>query len=355
MAAPYRIGLIGAGNIAPAYIQTFLADERVEVAGIADLNQSRAASRAQEFGLLSRGIDEMLQDKSVDLVVNLTTPDAHEGVGLAILGAGKHLYSEKPLALRPEGAKGLLSFARERNLLVGSAPDTVLGSGIQTARALLDEGAIGHPVGFAAHMLCGGHEGWHPNPEFYYQEGGGPMFDMGPYYLSALVQFFGPVRSVMGCVRTMHQERVRGAGNAIGARIPVETPTHISAQLLFRSGVVGTLTTSFDTPAHDLPHIEIWGTEGMLRAPDPNGFGGDTQIKRRGGESETIAPCGNRVGNLRGLGAIDLLASQGEDRPARCSGEIAAHVVEVMAGTLRSAEEGEPVHLELEPERPWPM
>lgn len=355
MAAPFRIGLIGAGNIAPAYIRTFLADERVEVAGIADLNQNRAASRAQEFGLISRGIDEMLQDKTVDLVVNLTTPDAHEGVGLAILGAGKHLYSEKPLALRPEGAKGLLNFAHERNLLVGAAPDTVLGDGIQTARALLDEGAIGQPVGFAAHMLCGGHEGWHPNPEFYYQEGGGPMFDMGPYYLSALIQFFGPVQQVMGCVRSMHQERVRGAGDAKGTKIPVETPTHISAQLVFRSGVIGTLTTSFDTPVHEMPHMEIWGTEGMLRVPDPNGFGGETLLKRLNGETEVVAPRGNRVANLRGLGAIDLLASRSEGRPARCSAEIAAHVVEVMAGTLRSAEEGVPVQLELEPERPWPM
>ncbi|MBX3095597.1 MAG: Gfo/Idh/MocA family oxidoreductase [Fimbriimonadaceae bacterium] len=351
----FRIGILGAGNIAPAYIETLSQDSRVMVTGIADLRDDRARARAEEYDIPNRPVSDLLGHSETDLIINLTTPDAHEGVGLAILGAGKHLYNEKPFTLRPEGAQGLLRFAQERGLLAGGAPDTVLGGGTQMSRQIIDSGQIGEPVGFSAHMLCGGHESWHPNPEFYYQEGGGPLFDMGPYYLAALFQFFGPVQSVMGATRTMKEQRVRGAGEKVGEVFAVETPTHISAQITFHSGVVGTLTTSFDTPSHDLPHIEVHGTEGMLRAPDPNGFGGDTLVMNRKREAVIVPPVGEYCGNHRGLGAIDLMLASGEGRAARCGGEIAAHIVEVMSGVMRSAEENSPITIESRPERPCPM
>ncbi len=352
----HTIGIIGSGDISAAYLRIARDLKLFQVAAVSDLDTARAQARAEEFGTRAITQEELLALPEVEAVVNLTPPAAHASVSQAILRAGKHVYSEKPLAIRREDGQAILQEAATRGLKVGCAPDTFLGAGLQTAREVLDSGAIGQPVGATAFMMSGGPEGWHPNPAFFFQPGAGPLFDMGPYYLTALVNMLGPVRSVSGSATRALEERVAGHESRRGERIPVNTPTHVTAQLAFESGPHATLITSFDVHASELPRIEIYGTEGTLSLPDPNTFGGPLRLRRKGAaEWETVTLTRPFQENARGIGLADLLASLDGSEPARASGELAFHVLDVMISTLASAEEGRSVGIESRVERPAPL
>lgn len=337
--ARVNVGVIGCGNISGIYFEN-LRRFHVPVLACADLDLDRATEVARQYGVSKSGtVADLLADQDIELVLNLTVPKVHAEINNAILEAGKHVYCEKPLGITPREAAETMDLADSRGASVGCAPDTVLGAGIQTCRQLLDEGAIGRPVGFNMFMMCPGHEGWHPAPEFYYKAGGGPMFDMGPYYLSALVTLLGPVRSVRGFARTTFGERTIGSDPRRGETIGVETPTHIVAAVEMASGQVGQFTASFDVQAHRLPHIEIYGREGTLSVPDPNGFGGAVELYRDG-HWTTIPIRRPYAEDARGLGVLDQIIALREGREPRASGRLALHITDVMQATLEAEAAG---------------
>jgi predicted dehydrogenase len=316
-----------------------------------------AEKRAAEFGIARAcSPDEALADPAIDVIINLTVPQAHAAVALAAVRAGKSVYNEKPLTLRREEAQTLLAEAKQRGVLVGCAPDTFLGGGIQTCRELIDAGAIGTPVAATAFMVGHGPEGWHPSPDFYYQVGGGPLFDMAPYYLTALINLLGPVRRVSGSARASFPTRTIGSEPRKGTVIPVETPTHVATTLDFASGAIGTLITSFDVWSHTLPSIEIYGSEGSLSVPDPNTFGGPVRL-RRAGETEwtTIAVTRPYTENSRILGVADLVQAIASGRPQRASGDLAYHVLDIMHAALESSDQGRHIAIASSCDRPAPF
>jgi len=341
------IGIIGCGNIAPAYLKTLPKFGNVRVAALADLDLPRAQARAQEFAVpRACTVDELLADPSIGVVINLTIPKVHVTVGKQVVAAGKHHYCEKPLGLDRDEARGLLAAAASTGVRLGCAPDTVLGGGTQTCRKLIDDGAIGTPVAGVAFMLCPGHESWHPDPGFYYQRGGGPMFDMGPYYLSSLINLLGPVRRVTGSARVTRPTRTISSQPKNGTVVTVEVPTHVAAVLDFVSGAVVTLVTSFDVFGHSMPNIEIYGSEGSLSVPDPNSFGGTVRL-RKGREKEWIeVPLTHGWSQQsRGLGVADLAAGITAGRPHRANADVAFHVLDIMQAVHESSATGR--HIEL--------
>jgi predicted dehydrogenase len=350
MSDPLGIGILGCGNISDIYFKN-LSNRFpwLEVRACCDLVSARSGEKQETYGVAAEpDLDSLLARKDIGLVLNLSTPPAHASLNRRILEAGKHVYVEKPFALSVEEAEGVLKLAEETGLRVGCAPDTFLGAGIQTARRLIDEGRIGRVVSCNAYMLCHGHESWHPDPEFYYAAGGGPMLDMGPYYLTALVNCAGPVRQVSGMTGSAFTERVIGSEKKKGQRIPVETPTHVAGNLRFESGAIGTIVTSFDVWKHRHPCIELHGTEGSLQVPDPNTFGGEVLIaepdKRKDWEPVETAPA-CYAGNSRGLGVADLALAVREGRDPKASGQLAAHVLEIMLAFERSSEQGTQVEI----------
>ena len=270
MTSKIKIGIVGCGNISPVYFQASKTLEVIDLVGCADLDVGRAQKRAEEYGVQAFTVDQMLQHPDIKIIVNLTIPNAHGEVGLQALRAGKSVYNEKPLALSREQGREMLNLAKAKSLRVGGAPDTFLGGGIQTCRKLIDDGVIGEPIAATAFMMGHGHESWHPDPEFYYQPGGGPMFDMGPYYLTALVYLMGSVKRVTGSTRSTFPERTITSQPKHGQKITVRVPTHIAGVMDFSNGAIGTIITSFDVWGHSLPPIEIHGTLGSLSVPDPN-------------------------------------------------------------------------------------
>ena len=280
------IGIIGCGNISPAYFKGCRVFDILDLAPCADLDMGRAEARAAEFGIPNAcTVEELLADPEIEIVVNLTIPKAHAEVDLAALEAGKHVYSEKPLAVNARGrAAGCSPRPGRKGVRVGCAPDTFLGGGIQTCRKLIDDGWIGEPVAATAFMTCHGHESWHPDPEFYYQVGGGPMLDMGPYYLTALVNLLGPVARVTGSTRITFPERLITSQPKYGKRVTVEAPTHVAGVLDFANGAIGTIITSFDVWAANLPRIEIYGTEGSLQRARPEHASAARCSVRRAGQ-----------------------------------------------------------------------
>jgi len=275
--------------------------------------------------------EDLLADESIDLVVNLTIPKVHAEVSLSILEAGKHVYTEKPLATCVADGKRILDSARSRQLLVGGAPDTFLGAGIQTCKDLIAQGAIGKPIGGSANMLCPGHEGWHPNPAFYYAPGGGPVFDMGPYYLTALVELLGGIAETASFTSKGFNERIVGSGPEAGKHIPVQVQTHVAGLLRFQSGPIVTLTMSFDVQSSTLPNIELWGTEGSLLVPDPNTFGGPVLLKTRGSGTWKEMPLTHMwAQNSRGLGVSDMAGALLEGSVPRANGDRCFHVLQIM-------------------------
>ena len=353
-----RVGIIGCGNISGIYLKNLTASRDVRIVACADLDQERAKARAAEFGIPKAcTVDDLLSDPDVDLVVNLTIPRSHAEISQRALEAGKHVYVEKPLAVRPEDGAKVLALAEAKGLRVACAPETFLGGAIQTCRKLLDDGAIGRPVAVNAFMMGEGPESWHPDPAFFYQTGGGPLFDMGPYYLTALIFLLGGITRVTSSAAIPFAERKITSEPQYGKIIKVETPTHIAGVLDFASGVVATLVTSFDVRGEaDLPFIEIYGTEGTLRAPDPNGFGGRVEIRRAGSSAWEEVPLSfGYTGNERGIGVIDLARAIAEGRPHRASGRMAYHVLEAMQGMLDASAEGRHVRLSGFDGRPEPM
>lgn len=349
------VGVIGCGNISDIYLQNCSRASNIEVVAVADKVEERARAKAAALGIGGSGsVEELLQNPSVDIVLNLTVPKAHLEVSLAAIGAGKHVYSEKPLGISRQDGKRIIDAATSAGVLVGCAPDTFLGAGIQTCRKLIDDGAIGRPIGATAFMVCHGHESWHPDPAFYYELGGGPMLDMGPYYMTALVALLGPVLRVAGMTSKAFSERVIGSEPKRGTVMPVETPTHINGLMEFSSGAVGTILTSFDVWSANLPLLEIYGTEGSLSVPDPNTFGGPVRLWREGSWQD-VGLTHAYPENSRGLGVADLAAAVAEGREPRASGALAFHVLDVMEAFGDASDSVRYVNIESGVERPAAM
>lgn len=351
------IGIIGCGNISKAYFERCGLFPNLSVVACADADPTRAAAAAEKYGVRATRVEELLAADDIRIVVNLTIPQAHREIDEAILRAGKHVFSEKPFALDMEEGRAVVAAATSQGLRIGCAPDTVLGSAVQTCRALVDAGAIGEPVAFAAAMQGCGHEHWHPSPEFYYQRGGGPMFDMGPYYLHALITLLGPVRRVAGLAKISFPERLITSQPKNGAYVSVEVPTHITSLLEFASGVTGTLVTSFDLRGPSThPVIEIYGSEGTLRVPDPNGTNGTPQIGLRTGNGWQDVPLTHPYAEgSRGLGVADLAAALAGGRDHRANERIALHALEIMEAVHVSSRDGRFIDLATTCERPAPM
>jgi predicted dehydrogenase len=357
MLSKVNVGVIGCGNISGIYLKNCTHFDILNVTACADLDMSRARAKADEYGIRrALTVAELLADPAIEIVINLTTPNAHADIARAALAAGKSVYNEKPLTIRREDARALLTAAAAKGLRVGGAPDTFLGGGLQTCRKLIDDGLIGKPVSAAAFMVCHGHEGWHPDPEFYYKVGGGPMFDMGPYYLTALVSLIGPVRRVAGATQITFPERVITSQPKAGTRISVDVPTHVVGLLEFAAGAIGTIMTSFDVWASELPLIEIHGTEGTLSVPDPNSFGGTVRVRRAGDQAWQAVPLTHGYAeNSRGLGVADMAYALRTGHPPRASGELTYHVLDIMHAVHESAEQGQYAVLESTCERPQPF
>lgn len=352
---PVKVGLMGAGNISEQYIKASRTFAAIAVVACADLDFSRAQARADEFGLRALTVDVLLADPEIEIIVNLTIPAAHAEVSRAIIAAGKHVYSEKPLAISLADGQQLLDVARERGVRLGIAPDTFLGGGLQTCRKLIDEGWIGTPVAATAFMMGHGPEGWHPDPAFFYQPGAGPMFDMGPYYLTTLIHLLGPIVRVTGSTRRSFTERIATSRARYGERIPVTTDTHIAGVLDFASGPIATLITSFDVWHSSVPYIEIYGTEGTLNVPDPNTFGGPVRLRRMGAETWSEIPLTHAVPIGRAIGVADLATAIRSGRPHRASGELGYHVLELMHAFEAASRGGHHIHIESRCERPAPL
>ena len=320
----------------------------------ADLVPERAEQQSEAFGVPKACTpEELLSDEEVEIVLNLTVPVVHAEVSLAALRAGKHVYTEKPLAVSLEDGHGMLEVAEEGNLLMGCAPDTFLGGGLQTCRRVIDEGIIGEPVAVTAFMLNHGPEDWHPNPDFFYQPGAGPMFDLGPYYLSTLATLVGPVMRVTASARVTFPERMITSQPLAGTTIAVNTPTHVAGVLDFESGVVGTLVTSFDVWSENQSRIDLYGTEGTLSLPDPNTFGGPVWLWRSDEKAWTELPLTHPyTGNSRGLGLADMARALRTGRQPRASGELGMHVLDVIHAFLDSSERGKHVRVSSGFERP---
>jgi predicted dehydrogenase len=349
---PTQIGIIGCGNISGAYFQAGQTFRNLEIVACADLDLARAKAKAEEFKIPKAcTVKELLADRDIEIVVNLTIPKAHSAVALAALAAGKHVYGEKPLAVtRQEGHK-ILAAAKAQKLRVGSAPDTFFGGSIQTCRKLLDDGWIGKPVAASAFMLCPGHESWHPAPEFYYDIGGGPMLDMGPYYLTALINLLGPITRVSGSARTTRTERMITSQPQHGKLMHVKALTHYATTLDFAQGAIATMIMSFDCHAAQLPRIEIYGTEGTLSVPDPNTFGGPVRINR-GKEWLDVPLTHGYTDNSRSIGVADMANAIRAGRPHRASGELALHVLDAMEAAADASRKGKAVMLTTTCQRP---
>lgn len=330
-----KIGIIGCGNISSIYLQNCSQVFRnVEIAACADLILERAQAKAQEYNIpIACTVEELLANPDIDIVLNITIPKAHAQVSLQALEAGKHVYVEKPLAVTLQDGEKILAKAAEKGLRVGGAPDTFLGGGLQTCKKLIEDGWIGTPIGATAFMTCHGHESWHPDPEFYYKTGGGPMFDMGPYYLTALVSLLGPAARVAGSARVTFPERTITSAPKYGEVIQVDVPTHVAGLVEFQNGAVANIITSFDIWAAQLPYIEIYGTDGTLKVPDPNGFGGPVYIRRKeSGQWVEMPLAFDFSDNSRGIGLADMAGAIAAGRKHRASGELMYHVLEIMHG-----------------------
>jgi predicted dehydrogenase len=340
-----RIGIVGVGTISQQYLAQFPQLPNLQLVAVADLDAARAASVAAAAGVDALTVDDLFADPRIDAVLNLTIPAAHADIALRALAAGKHVYGEKPLALTTTDAAGVLRRAAAAGLRVGSAPDTVLGTGVQTARAALQAGRIGTPVGASVHWSSPGHELWHPAPAFYYQPGGGPLFDMGPYYLTSLVILMGPVVRVSGTVGRSPRERTTATGPDSGAAIPVDIDTHVTALLEHANGAVSTVTVSFEVWATHAPLFEVYGTSGTIAVPDPNRFSEAAFIATTDRQWHELPTEAGYADAGRGVGLADMARAIETGRPHRASGELALHVLEIMESVIRSGREHTMVEL----------
>ncbi len=378
-----KIGIVGCGVISNTYL-TNITDmyKMLEIAAVADMFPAKAKEAAEKYGIPKAcTVEELLADKEIEIVVNLTIPSAHTEVNMKALEAGKNVYCEKPLALNTEDAKKILEVAKKKGLLVGCAPDTFLGAGLQTCRKVLDDGWIGKPVAVTANMICHGHESWHPAPEFYYKQGAGPMMDMGPYYITALVSLLGPI-SKTNCFgkKTFDQRTITSTSPFKGKTIDVEVLTHYSGLMEFANGVVANINMSFDVWHSNLPCIEIYGTAGTLIVPDPNMFGGPVKVLRGENMIDSVEGLSTSEAvvkihspemlnfmkevpliyhyttmNMRGLGVLDMAYALIEGREHRANGELMYHVTEVLTSFDKSVEEDRTYRMTSTCERPAPI
>jgi predicted dehydrogenase len=357
MAARQRlgVGIIGAGNISTQYLRAMKDFPVLDIRGIADMRPDAAKKQADAYGVKAMSVADLLADTSVDIVVNLTIPRAHVVVGLQVIAAGKHLYAEKPLGVNFEEGKKLIAAAKRRGVRVGSAPDTFLGGSHQQARAVLDSGKLGTIVGGTAMFACPGHEDWHPDPAFYYDVGGGPVLDMGPYYITDLVNLLGPVKAVQAMGVTPFKQRVVRSAPKKGQMMPVKVITHVAGNLQFASGPVVQVMLSFDVHKHQHTPIELYGTEAAMLVPDPNMFGGEVKVAGRRAEWESVPVKLPYLENYRSLGVADMAHAILGNRPHRASGDLALHTLEVMEAFATAAKSGEIVKIKTKVERPAPI
>ncbi|WJE15076.1 Gfo/Idh/MocA family oxidoreductase [Halobacillus sp. ACCC02827] len=342
-----RAGIIGCGTISDIYLKNSQEFASFDIIACADVDLDRAREKAEAYGVeRALTVTELLEDEAVDVVINLTPPLVHKEITMGALRNGKHVYSEKPLAVTLEDGREILAFAEEQNLKVGVAPDTFLGAGLQTCQGLMEKGAIGIPLSGLAFMMNLGPERWHHHPEFFYQKGGGPLFDMGPYYLTALIQLLGPIKSIMAVATTSPAERAIASGPKEGTVLSVETPTHYSGILEMEQGALVTLTMSFDAAPAEGSLIELYGTEGALKVPDPNTFGGPVSYKKRGEDvwQEVSVPSVYSE-NSRGIGLADMAEAIKHGTPFRTHGSLAYHVLEAMHAFHTSSDSGKKVDL----------
>jgi len=350
---PVKFGVIGCGAISGAYFNATKLFPLLQIAACADLDLARAQAAAEKNGCRALSVDALLADPEIEIVINLTIPKAHYSVTKAALEAGKHVHLEKPLAVTLDEGAALVALAEAKGLRLGCAPDTFLGGGHQTCRKLIDDGAIGQPVAAMAQMLSRGHETWHPAPEFYYKPGGGPMLDMGPYYLTTLVNLLGPIRRLTGSTRTTFPQRTITSQPLHGTVIDVEVPTHYAGVMDFASGAIGQIVQSFDV--YGIPPfspIVVFGTEGTLAVPDPNGFGGTVKLKRGTSDWEEVVLTHPYTQNCRGIGAADIAVASQTGRAHRCSGQLANHVLEAMISFHTASENGTHHTMQTTVERP---
>jgi len=346
-----NIGIIGCGAISNAYFNGCKPYRNIQIVACADIDAARAAAKAKEHGIRACSVEELLRNPSIQIILNLTVPKVHSELNLAALNAGKHVYTEKPFGVTRAEGKEVLALAKKKKLRTGGAPDTFFGGGAQTARKLIDDGAIGNPVAATAFMCCHGHESWHPSPEFYYEKGGGPMFDMGPYYITALVNLLGPVVRVTGSTHISLPERKITSQPKAGKIVKVETPTHLAGVMDFANGTVVTIIQSFDIWGHSLPILEVYGSEASLNIPDPNCFGGPVKIGRPGKNWEEVALT-HRTDLLRGSGLADMAKGIATGRPHRASGELAFHILDVMAAFEEASTTGRHIKIKSTCKRP---
>ena len=360
-----RIAIIGCGVIAPRYAQTLAelaatsddsAANRVDVVAVADGITERAKEFARACNATARSVDDIIHDPAIDAVVNLTPPLAHATVTRAALTAGKATFSEKPLGVDFAEGRALVELAKKNGVRLGCAPDTFLGAGLQTARAVIDRGDIGEPLAATGFMMSAGPEWWHPGPDIFYQRGAGPMLDMGPYYLTALVQLLGPAASVYASARITRAQRPIHSKPRRGKLIDVEVPTHVSSLIDFAGGATATLITSFDVLGSRHRNIEIYGTEATLSVPDPNTFGGKLQIRGiRDREWQDIELLEPNIPQERGVGLADMLSAQRHNRNHRANADLALHVLELMTSAVTSSDLGQRVTLTTTCERSAPL
>ncbi len=352
--ANFGIGIIGCGNISSAYLRLAPSFKGLDVRAVADMNLDVAKARAADFNVKAQSVDDLLANKDVDVVINLTVPDAHFGVTKRILEAGKHAYSEKPLVLTLEQGEVLRALAKSKGLSVGCAPDTILGGAHQQARALIDEGRIGTITSGCAAVMGHGMEHWHPNPDFFFLPGGGPILDMGPYYIANLINLIGPIRRVGALTSMAQKERMISSQPRAGEKIAVKTPTNIHALLEFHNGATVNLSASWDVFAHKRNNMELYGTEGSIIVPDPNVFSGRIEVAGRDGVFADVAAWDHPLGvfnahhpsvgdhaNYRTAGLADMVAALQDGRDARCSLDRALHAVDVMTACLASGTSGQ--------------
>ena len=356
---PMKVAFIGVGAISGIYLENLTKTfQDVEILGVCDLIRERAEKAVEQYSIpkLYETMYDAFADPEVDVILNLTRPYEHFDVSKEALKAGKHVYSEKPLAATLEEGRILTELAQEKGLMLGGAPDTYLGAGIQTCRKLIDDGFIGEPVGAAAFMICRGHETWHPDPELYYKHGGGPLMDMGPYYLTALINLLGGVSAVTGAARKSFPQRIITSQPKSGQVIDVDVPTYTTGILHFESGAIGTIFTTFDVYYETQARLEIYGSKGTLIVPDPNGFGGPVKLFRpeQGGMMELPLMFDYRE-NSRGLGLEDMARALQTGRPFRSSWQQTLHVLEIMETIHQSSQERRTLELASSYQRQLPM
>jgi predicted dehydrogenase len=359
---PMKVGIVGAGNISATYVATLHTFDFVRVKSVHDMSDDAAGKLAKQFDLQTSSLEKMIDDPEIGLIINLTTPTSHHSISKKALAAGKHVYCEKPLGVSMEEAEELMALAHAGGLRLGCAPDTFLGGGHQLTRRLIDEGRIGKAVSATAMLLLPGHEHWHPNPAFFYQRGGGPMLDVGPYYVTNLITLLGPVREVLGTAKITRMERTVKSEPRKGETIKVQVPTHLTGVIEFHSGATITIATSFDVVKHKHNQIEIYGSEGSMVTPDPNNFTGKVELFRAGDEAwqevEVDHPYTSGVpgfAGLRGLGAAEMVDSLRAGRPHRVSAELAFHALEVMTAFERSSLSRKAVAIDSSCGRPDPI